>query len=182
MNKFKILNNSSPKLIGNKEKGLVFVLSAPAGTGKTTLSHMICEEFQGVIAETISCTTRTRRLSEEDGVHYHFISEEVFKQKIEADEFLEYAQVFDHYYGTLKSEIENKIASGAHVILVIDTQGAMRIKNLIEAIFIFLAPPSLEELEKRLILRQTDSPEMIKNGSVGQKKRLDLQNITIILL
>jgi guanylate kinase len=156
------LNNPSPRLIGNLEKGIVFVISAPSGTGKTTLTQMICQEFPGKIFESVSCTTRPKRAHEQDGVHYHFISEEEFKQKILEDAFVEYVQVFDHYYGTLKSELTKKTASGAHVILVIDTQGAMRIKKLIDATFIFIAPPSLEELERRLKLRQTEDDEMIK--------------------
>lgn len=162
MSKFRTLSKLPAKLIGNLEKGIVFVLSAPAGTGKTTLTQMICQEFSGHIFESISCTTRPKRAHEQDGVHYHFISQEEFQSKIEKNEFIEHVHVFDHYYGTLKKEIESKTAQGSHVILVIDTQGAMKIKHLIDAVFIFLAPPSLEELERRLRIRQTESDEMIK--------------------
>ena len=162
MSRFKTLSNISPKVMGNLDRGLVFVLSAPAGTGKTTLTQMICQEFEGKVYESISCTTRSKRAYEQNNVHYHFISEDEFIEKIENDEFIEHVHVFDHYYGTLKSEIESKISNGSHVILVIDTHGAMKIKEKLDAIYIFVAPPSIQELERRLKLRQTETEEMIQ--------------------
>ena len=162
MSRFKTLSNISPKVMGNLDRGLVFVLSAPAGTGKTTLTQMICQEFEGKVYESISCTTRSKRAYEQNNVHYHFISEDEFIKKIENDEFIEHVHVFDHYYGTLKSEIESKISNGSHVILVIDTHGAMKIKEKLDAIYIFVAPPSIQELERRLKLRQTETEEMIQ--------------------
>lgn len=162
MSKYKILNNSSPRILGNQEKGLVFVISAPAGTGKTTLARMLCKEFDGMIHESVSCTTRAKRLNEQDGVDYYFLSPQEFEKNVRDGAFLEHSLVFDQYYGTLKSEIEKKTANGKHVILVIDTQGAMKIQKQIEAIFIFIAPPSLDELERRLRLRQTETEESIR--------------------
>ncbi len=159
-------------MLGNREKGVVFVISAPAGTGKTTLTQMLCEEFKGKIFESVSCTTRKKRAGEQDGVHYHFIAEEEFQKKANAGEFLEHVHVFDHSYGTLKTEIHAKTQNGTHVILVIDTQGAMRLKNIIDAVYIFIAPPSIQELEKRLKLRQTDSEEMIKKRLLWAEKEI----------
>lgn len=161
-----------PKLIGNLEKGIVFVLSAPAGTGKTTLSQMICQEYKGHIVESISCTTREKREHEKNGVHYHFLSDSEFQTKVQNHEFLEYVHVFDHSYGTLKSEITSKIQKGIHVILVIDTQGAMKIKKMIDAVYIFLAPPSIEELERRLKFRQTETDSMIKKRLEWAEKEM----------
>ncbi len=172
MSRFKTLNNGSPKLIGNHEKGLVFVISAPAGTGKTTLTERLCREFKGQIQESISCTTRSKRVNESEGLHYHFINHDQFKEKIQTDAFLEYAEVFDHYYGTLKTEISAPLEKGIHVVLVIDTQGAMKIRDLIDAVFIFIAPPTLDELERRLRKRQTESEEMIEKRLKWAEKEI----------
>ncbi|MGK5595423.1 MAG: guanylate kinase [Parachlamydiaceae bacterium] len=142
-------------------KGLIFIISAPAGTGKTTLVNMLTEEFSQ-IKQSLSFTTREKRENEEDGVHYHFISQEIFKNKITKDDFLEYAKVHGHYYGTSKSWVESETAKGHHVILVIDTQGALQLMNKLNAIFIFIKPPSVEILRARLLRRQTDSIEEIE--------------------
>lgn len=158
--------------MGNQEKGLIFVISAPAGTGKTTLARMLCKEFEGKIHESISCTTRAKRVNEQDGVDYHFLSVKEFEKNIHEGAFLEHTLVFDHYYGTLKSEIDKKTAEGKHVILVIDTQGALKIQKQIEAVFIFIAPPSLDELERRLRFRQTETEESIKKRLSWAEKEL----------
>lgn len=148
-------------LLGTLAKGLIFIISAPAGTGKTTLVNMLTEEFSQ-IKQSLSFTTREKRENEEDGVHYHFISQEIFKNKITKDDFLEYAKVHGHYYGTSKSWVESETAKGHHVILVIDTQGALQLMNKLNAIFIFIKPPSVEILRARLLRRQTDSIEEIE--------------------
>lgn len=162
MNKCKTLNKLNQQLVGNRSRGNIFVISAPAGTGKTTLTQMLTNDFPGKILQSISCTTRNKRANEEDGVDYYFISKEEFQKKIDRNEFIEYAKVFDEFYGTLQSEVEKKISTGAHLILVLDTQGAMRIKDLIDAVFIFIAPPDFEELENRLKNRKTESEDTIK--------------------
>ncbi len=143
------------KLIGNLNKGLFFVVSAPSGTGKTTLIRMLTKEFSNIV-ESVSYTTRKIRPGEKDGVDYHFINVEEFENKIKEDEFLEYAKVFDHYYGTSKKIVEKDLLAKKHVVLVIDTQGAMKVKQKVDANFIFILPPSLEELKNRLDIRNSD--------------------------
>ncbi|MCF7852952.1 MAG: guanylate kinase [Simkaniaceae bacterium] len=155
------MNKKTPSLVGNLPQGLVFVISAPAGTGKSTLAHMLCDYFAPHVVESTSCTTRKPRKKEVPGQHYHFMTKEDFLAKKDRDEFLEYAEVFGHYYGTLKKDVEQIINSGKHIILVIDTQGALKLKEFFKAVFVFIAPPSLEELKKRLGNRKTESDAMI---------------------
>lgn len=174
MNKCKTLNSLNQKLIGNLTKGNIFIVSAPAGTGKTTLTKMLTEDFPGKILQSVSCTTRKKRSNEVHGVDYYFISKEEFQQKIERNEFIEYANVFDEFYGTLKSEISSKIDSGAHLILVLDTQGAMRIKDLIEAVFIFIVPPDFEELKRRLLNRNTETEETVQKRLLWAENEIKL--------
>jgi guanylate kinase len=151
------------KLLGNLSKGLVFVLSAPAGTGKTTLLRMLVEEFP-CVAGSISCTTREPRANEVKGKDYHFISNKEFEEKIKEGDFLEYAKVFGHYYGTSKEFVRKQQETGKHVILVIDTQGAMQLKEKnFPAVFIFVSPPSLDVLRERLSSRKTETKEAIEN-------------------
>jgi guanylate kinase len=137
------------KLLGNLNRGLFFVLSSPAGAGKTTLTRMLTKEFDCVV-ESISFTTKKPRKSEIEGKDYFFITEKEFEDKIRRNDFLEYAKVFNHYYGTSKEFVEEKLNERKHVVLVIDTQGAMKLKEKIEATFIFLSPPSIEELKNRM--------------------------------
>lgn len=156
------------------KKGLLFILSAPAGTGKTTLMNMLASEFSNAIA-SISFTTRKPRSGEVDGVNYFFISKEEFIERIEAGEFLEHVELYGDYYGTSGIWVENRRCEGQHVFLVIDTQGAKLLKGKLEIVTIFVAPPSIEELEKRLRLRQTESDEMIEKRLVWAKKELTAQ-------
>ncbi len=154
----KILGN---KLIGNQlAKALIFVVSAPAGTGKTTLVQRLIREFPCVVS-SISYTTRPPRKCEVPGKDYHFFSEKEFERMIERGEFLEYVRLYGYYYGTSYRNILELQQEGKHVILTIDTQGALKLKNQLEAIFIFIHPPSLHALKERLKFRQTDSMEAI---------------------
>jgi guanylate kinase len=161
------------KLLGTLKKGLVFVVSAPAGTGKTTLVRMLCEEFS-CVQESVSFTTRPARPNEVAGFDYHFISKLDFEQKIAAKDFLEYAKVFDQYYGTGKLEVEEQCRQGNHVILVIDTQGALQLMDRFDAVFVFIKPPNINELRKRLESRKSDSPESIEHRLSWAKKEMDL--------
>ena len=152
----------SSKLLGNLKKGLLFILSAPAGTGKTTLAYRLCEEFEAV-SLSISCTTRAPRPGEAPDVDYHFIDLKTFEEKLQNGEFLEHAKIFDNYYGTLSETVKNLQESGKHVLLVIDTQGMQQLKKLkLSAISIFILPPSWYELEKRLAKRGTEDAEEIE--------------------
>lgn len=149
------------KLLGNLKKGLAFVISAPAGTGKTTLVQMLAQEFSE-ITNSISCTTRKPRVGEVPGDHYHFTTKEDFEKRIAANEFLEYVELYGNYYGTSKEKVKEQLNNGKHVILTIDTQGALQLMGNFAATFIFIFPPSLEVLRKRLIQRQTESAEVIE--------------------
>ncbi len=151
------------KLLGNLSRGICFVLSAPAGTGKTTLVHRLVQEFDAV-ALSVSSTTRPVRPGEVPDQHYHFLSIEAFEEKIRMGEFLEYAKVFSNYYGTSREQVESKLRDGKHVLLVIDTQGALQLRDQgYPAVFIFVSPPNLEVLRDRLVSRNTDSPSSIEH-------------------
>lgn len=149
-------------LCGKIEKGLVFIVSAPAGAGKTTLVEMLLKEFPGDIERSVSCTTREPRDSEISGRDYIFIDSDDFQKKIKNDEFLEFAKVFSNYYGTLKKTVYDIIDQGKHAFLVIDTQGAFNLRHKIDAFYIFIMPPSIEELQTRLKIRDEDTDESIK--------------------
>jgi guanylate kinase len=152
--------------------GLVFILSAPAGTGKTTLVRKLSEEFSNIY-QSISCTTRPPRPGEVEGKDYHFLSAQEFEKKQRAGDFLESANVFGYDYGTSKSLVHAQQEKGMHVFLVIDTQGALILKQAgLKAVFIFISPPSLEELHKRLVDRQTDSPEVIEKRLSWAKREM----------
>jgi guanylate kinase len=167
---------SKQKLVGNLTFGLTFVVSAPAGTGKTTLVGMLTKEFDAV-KMSISCTTRPPRPHEIDGVHYHFISEDEFQRKVEAGEFLEHVSLFGHRYGTSATYIEKKKSKGLHVVLVIDTQGAVQLMGKISATFIFLLPPSKEELMRRLVGRGTEKKEVIEERLRRAEVEMELANL-----
>ncbi|KXS43332.1 MULTISPECIES: guanylate kinase [unclassified Candidatus Frackibacter] len=144
------------------EKGKLIILSGPSAVGKGTVIEALMAEYQD-IAYSISATTRKPRSGEKDGVDYFFLSEKEFKQKIKEDEFIEWAEVHGNYYGTPKDYVEDTMAKGQDVILEIDIQGAAQVKDkYAEEVFIFLAPPSLKELESRIHKRGTDSKEAIE--------------------
>lgn len=157
------------KLLGNLNEGLLFVVSAPAGTGKNTLVNLLKSEFL-CVEETVSCTTRAKRDGEKEGVEYYFVSQEEFAEKVKEDAFLEQKTVFSEKYGTLKSEVTKIQKEGKHAICVIDVQGALEIKKQKEAVLIFILPPSLKELEKRLKKRKTETDEEIQKR-LGKAKQ-----------
>lgn len=161
------------KILGGLKKGLIFVVSAPAGTGKTTLVRMLQDEFS-CVRESISYTTRKPRHGEIPGRDYFFISVEEFEKKIEEGEFYEYAKVFGSYYGTSRKFVEEHQNKGQHVILVIDTQGALQLMDFLPAAFIFISPPSLEELKARLRARRSESEEAIEQRLSWAEKEIRL--------
>jgi len=138
-------------------KGLLFVLSGPSGVGKNTVLDELFKDFDGV-SYSVSATTRERRKGEVEGENYFFISEEKFKEIEAADGFIESAVVHGHYYGTPKKFVDKKLDDGEDIILEIDTQGAKQVRERYpEAVYIFLLPPSLEELENRLDKRGSEN-------------------------
>lgn len=142
-------------------RGSLFVISAPSGSGKTTLVQKLLESTDEM-QFCVSYTTRDRRGREKDGVDYHFVSAEAFRKKIEAEEFLEWAEVYGNYYGTGRQEADAIRDRGIDVILDIDVQGAAQVRKVQpDAASIFVMPPSFQVLEKRLRDRQQDSPEAI---------------------
>lgn len=160
-------------LLGHLPKGLFFVVSAPAGTGKTTLVQMLMKEFPLVIA-SISYTTRQPREGEVHGQHYHFINESDFKEKISAADFLEYVKLYGYYYGTSRQWVCAQQEQGRHVILVIDTQGALQLqKEDFDAIYIFVSPPSLNVLRERLANRKTETAETLEKRLEWAQKEME---------
>jgi len=149
-------------MIKKKSKGLLIVVSGPSGAGKDTICNRVIEDMKDTKI-SISMTSREPRGKEIDGVDYYFVSKEEFEERIARDEFLEYAVVHNNkYYGTPKGKIEDDLNKGKNIILVIDIQGALKVKELVkEALFIFIMPPSMEELKERLIKRQTESKKKI---------------------
>lgn len=141
--------------------GTLYIVSAPSGAGKTSLVSKLTSEDL-LIRVSVSTTTRAMRSGEQDGVNYHFVSLEAFEQKIQSGDFLEYAKVFDNYYGTSKTSVIEQLNAGQDVILEIDWQGAQQVRRLFpDAISVFIMPPSIEELQRRLTGRGTDSEEVI---------------------
>ena len=147
------MNNNTPHLV---------VISAPSGTGKTTLVRALLANNNNMVA-SVSYTTRTKRANELDGEDYNFVTNDVFESMIANGDLLEYAKVFDNYYGTPKKEVHEQLSSGHNVILEIDWQGATQVKQKVaDCLLLFILPPSKNELMNRLQKRGTDSNEQIK--------------------
>jgi len=145
----------------------VFIISAPSGSGKSTLVHRLLETIPG-LSFSISYTTRPPRPTETNGIDYNFISKQEFERRLERNEFLEYALVFENYYGTNRCSLETAGREGKDLVLDIDVQGARQLKVAIpEAISIFVLPPSRQVLEQRLRARSQDSEEVIQRRLRG---------------
>lgn len=143
------------------QKGLLIVISGPSGVGKNTIISNLFKKLPK-LKYSISATTRSPRPNEVDGQHYFFLSETEFLEKIDQTEFLEWAKVYQYYYGTPKEQVFQLLNAGDDVILDVDVQGALQIKKSYpEAVLVFLAPPSLQELKNRLINRQTEADSQI---------------------
>lgn len=152
----------SPYSATRGRRGLLIVLSSPSGAGKTTISRMLLEA-DPMIGMSISATTRPKRPGEVDDVDYHFVDEAEFKRLVEADEFAEWAYVFDHMYGSPKEPIKEALKEGRDTLFDIDWQGTQQLEYAFrtDLVLIFILPPSMEELERRLHERGTDSEEII---------------------
>jgi guanylate kinase len=152
--------------------GHLYIVAAPSGAGKTTLVRMLLENDSG-IRLSISYTTRAPRTGEENGREYHFTDVETFRGMVARGEFLEWAEVHGNYYGTSRLWIESEMASGRDVLLEIDWQGAQQVRKLFpEAIGVFVMPPSMAELERRLTGRGTDSVEVIARRLAAAREEM----------
>ena len=154
--------------------GSLIVISGPSGVGKGTICEKLLQDVEG-LHFSVSATTRPPRKGEKEGKNYFFLDRETFVNKIESGSFLEWARVFDNYYGTPKEAVFDIMAHGDDVLLEIDVQGAMQIKaNYPGAVFIFVSPPSLDELRKRIIGRGTESPESIRKRTKIAEEEIKL--------
>lgn len=147
-----------------QKKGKVIIFSAPSGTGKSTIINWLVQHEELRLAFSISCTSRPPRGSERHGVEYFFLSADEFRERIANDEFLEYEEVYtDRFYGTLKAQVEKQLEAGENVVLDVDVKGGCNIKRVYgdKALSLFIQPPSVDELRRRLSGRGTDSPEVI---------------------
>lgn len=152
--------------------GNLFIISAPSGAGKTSLLAALLEKMQGLCL-SVSHTTRPIRPGEEDGVNYHFTDRDTFISQVEAGRFLEYAEVFGNLYGTSADWVAEQQQQGRDVILEIDWQGAQQVRRLMpEAIGVFILPPSIGELERRLRSRGQDSDDVIQQRVAGAQEEI----------
>jgi len=157
-------------------KGRLFVLVGPSGVGKGTLRIKALSDIED-LTYSVSCTTRSPREGERDGVDYHFVTEQDFEKKVAERMFLEHAVVHGYRYGTLLEYVEREMKAGKDVLLEIDVQGARQIKEILpESVLIFIAPPSLEALEKRLRQRKTESEDKIALRLENAKKEMQLSS------
>ncbi len=154
-------------------QGCLFVISAPSGAGKTTIVKPVLQTLPA-ISFSVSHTTRQPRPGELDGNDYHFVSKEQFEKVRDNNGFLEWAEVHGNYYGTSQQTVTQMLGNGNDIILDIDVQGAaqLREKKDLPATFLFIAPPSLTELEKRLLGRQTETPESLQTRLHNAKKEM----------
>ncbi len=142
--------------------GLLIIISGPSGTGKGAICKTLLQRRPDIFF-SVSATTRPPRAGETEGIHYHFQDKVTFEAMLARNEFLEWAEVYDHYYGTPKRPVIDALAAGKDVLLEIDVQGALKVKeNAPEGIFLFIVPPSLDVLRARITCRGTDSAETIK--------------------
>ena len=146
-------------------RGKLIIISAPSGTGKSTIISWLMKEHKELnLAYSISCTSRPPRGAEQNGVDYFFLTPEEFRHRIENNEFLEYEEVYtDRFYGTLKSQVDNQLEAGQNVVFDVDVKGGVNIKKFYgdQALSLFIQPPSIAELRRRLEGRATDSPDVI---------------------
>ena len=157
------------------KRGLLIVLSGPSGVGKGTVRKALFEMEGHNLEYSISMTTRAPRIGEVEGLDYYFVTREEFEEKIKNGQMLEYAEFVNNYYGTPVEEVEKNLAVGNEVVLEIEVQGALQVREKMkDAIFIFIAPPSMKALEDRLNARGTEKPEVIKERVDKAKSEIKL--------
>ena len=161
-----------------QEKGLLIVLSGPSGVGKGTVRKEIFSQPDTAFEYSVSATTRLPRKGEVDGVDYFFKSREDFEEMIEHDQLLEYAEYVGNYYGTPVDYVRSTLDAGKDVFLEIEVQGAGQVRRKFpEGLFIFLAPPSLSELENRIVTRGTETEELIKGRMIAAREELEMMEL-----
>jgi guanylate kinase len=154
------------------KRGHLFIISAPSGAGKTTLAKAVLQQFTDMLY-SISYTTRKPRVEERDGVDYHFVSKQDFKKGIKKGRWAEWAEVYGNYYGTSSEFIEKSLSSGCDILLDIDVQGTLQIlKHYPDSVTIFILPPSMNALKKRLEMRGSDSKAVIEKRLVNARKEM----------
>ncbi|MBU5266052.1 guanylate kinase [Virgibacillus proomii] len=159
-----------------EEKGILFVLSGPSGVGKGTVRKALFSQKTD-LKYSISMTTREKRPGEQEGVDYFFKSKEDFETLIEQKQLLEYAKYVNNYYGTPRNYVEKTLAAGHDVFLEIEVQGALQVReNFPEGVFIFLFPPSLEELKNRILHRGTETEELVLNRLKEARKEIEMMD------
>ena len=164
--------SSSGTSSGGSRRGRLFVITGPSGVGKGTLIDRLLGEVPG-LELSVSATTRDPRGSERDGVHYHFMDDDEFARRVEAGDFIEHADYASHSYGTLRSEVDPRLDRGGSVVLEIELQGARQIRDTMpDAVRVFIAPPTPEDLRRRLERRGTDSPEQISSRLAVAEREL----------
>jgi len=169
-------SGSNPKETNSKQ-GRLFIISAPSGGGKTTLSKALLNRFNDILY-SVSYTTRPPRKGERNGVDYYFIQKKDFEKKIESGHWAEWAEVHGNYYGTSAGFINRGLASGRDILLDIDVQGTLQIlENYPDSVTIFIMPPSLETLRKRLEMRRTESRGTIKRRLLTAEKEMAQKSI-----
>jgi guanylate kinase len=158
-------------------RGLMLVLSSPSGAGKTTLARRLIEAEPG-IAMSVSHTTRPKRKGERDGNDYHFVDRDTFARMRDQGEFLEWAVVFDNYYGTTRKPVEEALAKGDDVLFDVDWQGALSLRDKAggDVVTVFILPPTASDLEKRLNVRAQDPPETVRRRMLGASNEIQHWN------
>lgn len=163
----------------DKGRGILFILSAPSGSGKSTIAKWAVETIP-CLRQSVSCTTRPMRPGEENGKHYNFISQEEFRKNLAAGKFIEWAEVHGNFYGTSSATVEESRMAGRDLLLVIDVQGAIKLREKrVDSVYIFMLPPSIDELKRRLSGRGTESGEKMAGriatarDEIGERSHYD---------
>jgi guanylate kinase len=156
-------------------KGRIIAISAPSGSGKTTIVRKVLKDIPELVF-SVSATTRKRRKDEKEGADYYFISENEFKRKIDNNEFIEWEKFYDYYYGTYKNIVDNAVSDGKTIILEVDVKGALSLKKIYpDAVLIYIVPPSFEELANRLVKRKTEDEADLQKRIERAKMELELK-------